>query len=97
MKYSFEEKIEAVKLHMESGTYRYPERCNTEAKKRSYGNQVRLWEAQYLLKGEEGIRHRKNNRAYSPEEKYGAIRPVMQGETSLMQQSRNTGINSGQL
>lgn len=97
MKYSFDEKLKAVKLHLENGSCLYPERCDTKGRKSTYLNQVKFWEAQYLLKGEEGIRHPEKNSSHSPEEKYGIIRPEMLYEISLVQQSRKTGINQGQL
>lgn len=97
MKYSFDEKLKAVKQHLENGSCLYPEQCDTKGKKKTYLNQVKFWEAQYLLKGEEGIRHPEKNRKYSAEEKYEIIRPVILYEISLMQQSRNTGMNQGLL
>lgn len=97
MKYSFEEKLKAVKLHLECQSYCYPEDCDTCSKKVRYNKAVKFWEAQYLLNGEEGIRHPIKNKVYTAEEKYVIIQPVLLYEVSLTQQSKNTGIYSGQL
>ena len=91
MKFTFEEKLAAVKLHKEKGTYKYPKEYNTRNRKEWYASYVRFWEAQYDHNGEEGIRHELNS-AYSPEKKLSIITPVLMGEITGRQQAIRCGV-----
>ena len=91
MKFTFEEKLAAVKLHKEKGTYKYPKGYEAKGKKSTYIFYVRFWEAQYDRNGEEGIRHGLNS-AYSPEKKLSIITPVLMGEISKKQQATSYGV-----
>ena len=91
MKFTFEEKLAAVKLHKEKGTYKYPKGYEAKGKKSAYIFYVRFWEAQYDRNGEEGIRHGLNS-AYSPEKKLSIITPVLMGEISNKQEATSYGV-----
>ena len=91
MKFTFEQKLAAVKLHKEKGTYKYPKGYEAKSKKQAYIFYVRFWEAQYDRNGEEGIRHGLNS-AYSPEKKLSIITPVLMGEISKKQQATSYGV-----
>ena len=97
MKYSFEDKLKAVKYYLEKGRYLYPDNLKTRSKKHTYLNQVNFWKSKYLTEGEDGLRHKENNDVYSPERKLAIIDPVMRMEISIAKQSRVTGINVGTL
>lgn len=91
MKFTFEQKLTAVKLHKEKGTYKYPKEYEAKGKKQAYRFYVRFWEAQYDRNGEEGIRHELNS-AYSPEKKLSIITPVLMGEITGRQQAIRCGV-----
>lgn len=91
MKFTFEQKLTAVKLHKEKGTYKYPKGYEAKSKKQVYRFYVRFWEAQYDRNGEEGIRHGLNS-AYSPEKKLSIITPVLMGEITGRQQATRCGV-----
>lgn len=91
MKFTFEQKLTAVKLHKEKGTYKYPKGYEAKSKKQVYRFYVRFWEAQYDRNGEEGIRHGLNS-AYSPEKKLSIITPVLMGEITGRQQAIRCGV-----
>ena len=91
MKFTFEQKLAAVKLHKEKGTYKYPKEYEAKSKKQVYRFYVQFWEAQYDRNGEEGIRHGLNS-AYSPEKKLSIITPVLMGEISNKQQATSYGV-----
>ena len=91
MKFTFEQKLTAVKLHKEKGTYKYPKGYEAKSKKQVYRFYVQFWEAQYDRNGEEGIRHGLNS-AYSPEKKLSIITPVLMGEISNKQQATSYGV-----
>lgn len=91
MKFTFEEKLAAVKLHKEKGTYKYPKGYEAESRKTAYRFYVRFWEAQYDRGGEDGIRHGLNS-AYSPEKKLEIITPVLMGEITGRQQAIRCGV-----
>lgn len=91
MKFTFEEKLAAVKLHKEKGTYKYPKGYEAKSKKQVYRFYVQFWEAQYDRNGEEGIRHGLNS-AYSPEKKLSIITPVLMGEITGRQQAIRCGV-----
>ena len=97
MKYSFEDKLKAVKYYLEKGTYLYPDNLKTPSQKHTYLTQVKFWTSKYLSEGEDGLRHKENNDVYSPERKLAIIDPVMRMEISVTKQSRVTGINVGTL
>ena len=97
MKYTWKQKLEAVRLYAGSGTYDYPKECKSRARKRTYANQVKFWYAVYLAKGAEGLRHRISRSSYTPEQKRKMITPVLTGEKSLKQHAKDLCINSGQL
>ena len=91
MKFTFEQKLTAVKLHKEKGTYKYPKGYEAKSKKQVYRFYVRFWEAQYDRGGEDGIRHGLNS-AYSPEKKLEIITPVLMGEITGRQQAIRCGV-----
>lgn len=91
MKFTFEQKLTAVKLHKEKGTYKYPKGYEAKNKKQVYRFYVQFWEAQYDRNGEEGIRHELNS-AYSPEKKLSIITPVLMGEITGRQQAIRCGV-----
>jgi transposase len=91
MKFTFEQKLAAVKLHKEKGTYKYPKGYEAKSKKQVYRFYVQFWEAQYDRNGEEGIRHELNS-AYSPEKKLSIITPVLMGEITGRQQAIRCGV-----
>ena len=97
MKYTFDEKLKAVRLYEGYRTFDFPEGCISKAQKDSYAKQVKFWYAVYLAKGEEGLMHKTANSSYPPEQKLGMIMPVLTGEKSLTQQAKDVCINSGQL
>ena len=91
MKFTFDQKLIAVKLHKEKGTYKYPKGYEAKSKKQVYRFYVQFWEAQYDRNGEEGIRHGLNS-AYSPEKKLSIITPVLMGEITGRQQAIRCGV-----
>ena len=91
MKFTFEQKLTAVKLHKEKGTYKYPKGYEAKSRKTAYRFYVRFWEAQYDRGGEDGIRHGLNS-AYSPEKKLSIITPVLMGEITGRQQAIRCGV-----
>lgn len=91
MKFTFKQKLAAVKLHKEKGTYKYPKGYEAKSKKTAYRFYVQFWEAQYDRNGEEGIRHGLNS-AYSPEKKLKIITPVLMGEITGKQQAISYGV-----
>lgn len=91
MKFTFEEKLAAVKLHKEKGTYKYPKGYEAESRKTAYRFYVRFWEAQYDCGGEDGIRHGLNS-AYLPEKKLEIITSVLMGEITGRQQAIRCGV-----
>ena len=97
MKYTWKQKLEAVRLYAGSGTYDYPKECKSRARKRTYAKQVKFWYSVYLAKGAEGLRHRISRSSYTPEQKRKMITPVLTGEKSLKQHAKDLCINSGQL
>lgn len=97
MKYTWKQKLEAVRLYAGSGTYDYPKECKSGARKRSYAKQVKFWHSVYLVKGEEGLMHKTANSFYPPEQKREMIMPVLTGEKSLTQQAKDVCINQGTL
>ena len=97
MKYTFDEKLKAVRLYEGYRTFDCPEWCISKAQKDSYAKQVKFWHSVYLAKGAEGLRHKTTNSSYPPEQKLGMIMPVLTGEKSLTQQAKDVCINSGQL
>ena len=97
MNFSFEEKLEAVKYYLKYGSYKIPKEYDTRSRKHTYRNYIKHWKSQYLQDGEEGLKHKKFNKVYSPVEKYVMIEPIMKHEVSLTQQSYLTKINMGQL
>ena len=97
MKYSFEDKLKAVKYYLEKGTYLYPDNLKTPSQKHTYLTQAKFWKSKYLVDGEDGLRHKENNDVYSTERKLAMIDPVMRMEISIAKQSKVTGINVGTL
>lgn len=97
MKYSFEDKLKAVKQYLERGTYLYPDNLKTPSQKHTYLTQAKFWTSKYLAEGEDGLRHKENNDVYSTERKLAMIDPVMRMEISIAKQSKVTGINVGTL
>lgn len=91
MKFTFEEKLAAVKLHKGKGTYKYPKGYEAESRKTAYRFYVRFWEAQYDCGGEDGIRHGLNS-AYLPEKKLEIITSVLMGEITGRQQAIRCGV-----
>ena len=57
MKFTFKQKLAAVKLHKEKGTYKYPKGYEAKSKKTAYRFYVQFWEAQYDRNGEESESH----------------------------------------
>ena len=96
MKFSFEEKLRAVKLHLEAGCYEIPKEYVKESQKCSYRNQVKTWEGMYLARGEEGLRHVCNN-FHSPERKLEMIAPVLDGCMSASSRAHELGIEPATL
>ena len=62
----------------------------------TFAKHLSFWTAQYRKNGEEGLMHGLN-RAFSPEMKFAAIRPVLQGTVSVSHRSRETLIRDSQL
>ena len=97
MKYTFDEKLKAVRLYERYRTFDFPEGCTSKEQKGIYARQVKFWHSVYLVKGEEGLMHKTANSSYSPEQKLGMIMPVLTGEKSLVRQSKDVCINQGTL
>ena len=97
MKYTFDEKLKAVRLYERCRTFDYPEGCISKAQKGIYAKQVKFWHSVYLAKGEEGLMHKTANSSYTPEQKLGMILPVLTGEKSLTRQAKDVCINQGTL
>ena len=97
MKYTFDEKLKAVRLYERWRTFDYPEGCISKAQKGIYAKQVKFWHSVYLAKGEEGLMHKTANSSYTPEQKLGMILPVLTGEKSLTRQAKDVCINQGTL
>jgi hypothetical protein len=83
VKYSFEEKLAAVKYYLEHQGCKYPDDAKTGKAKKCYQNNVQAWTAKYRLYGEEGLRH-KGMVIRSAEEKFDLIRPCMEHEIPIM-------------
>ncbi len=97
MKYTFEQKLSAVKRRIETGGYSYPKGCRTGNARRNYARLARFWHSVYLKKGEEGLRHKEYDACYSPEQKLDIIMPILIGATTMSARSRELSIQSGTL
>ena len=97
MKYTFEEKLKAVRLYERYRTFDFPGGCTSKEQKGIYARQVKFWHSVYLAKGKEGLMHKEANSSYTPEQKLGMIMPVLTGEKSLVRQAKDVCINQGTL
>lgn len=94
MKYSFEEKLAAVKYYLTFHSYRFPADVKTLEDKKTYRKNVKSWVAKYIASGEEGLRH-KGMTLHSAEEKLAIIGPCMRHELTFGEQQKRTGILTG--
>ena len=96
MKFTFDDKLKAVLYYLKYGSYEIPDDYASPNQKCRYRSIVRHWVSVYRLKGEEGLRHGKNNH-YSPEKKYQFIEPLLKGEIGIGTQANIVGIGHGTL
>lgn len=96
MKYTFEQKLEAVRRKLEGKATVYPDSCTTGRARRTFQNHLAFWAARFKEGGEDALRHGKN-RKFTVEQKLAAILPVLNGEASMRAQSQTLGIHTGTL
>lgn len=93
MKYSFEFKLECVKLYQEKGIYPVaPEGI----KEQNFKHKVRDWSRLVQEHGIKSLKHPSSNRLWTPEEKLEFILQVKAGE-SIASTAISAGISGGQL
>jgi len=96
MKYTFEQKLEAVRRRLDGKATVYPDSCTTRKAKRAFQNHLAFWVARFREGGEDALRHGKN-RKFTAGQKLAAILPVINGKISLKAQSKTLGIHAGTL
>ena len=96
MKYTFEQKLEAVRRKLEGRATVYPDSCTTRRARKTFQNHLAFWVARFKEGGEDALRHGKN-RKFTVEQKLDAIRPVLNGEVSMTAWSKTLGIHAGTL
>lgn len=96
MKYTFEQKLEAVRRKLEGRATVYPDSCTTRRARKTFQNHLAFWVARFKEGGEDALRHGKN-RKFTVEQKLAAIRPVLNGEVTMTAWSKTLGIHSGTL
>ena len=96
MKYTFEQKMAAVRRKLEGRPISYPESCSTKGAKKTFRNSVGFWTAKFKSGGEDALRHGRN-RSFAVGQKLAAIMPILDGKTSMTAQSRALGIEAGTL
>ena len=93
MKYSFEYKLECVKLYQEKGIY---PPTPTGIKSYNFKHRVRDWSRLVLEHGIGSLKHPNSNREWKPEEKLELISKVKAGN-SIRSVAIFAGVNNGQL
>lgn len=93
MKYSFEFKLECVKLYQEKGIYPPTPKG---IKSYSFKHKVRVWSRLVLEHGIDSLKHPNSNRVWKPEEKLELISKVKAGN-SILSTAISAGISEGQL
>lgn len=79
MKFTFEQKLRAVKQYIEKGFCEVPKGIGSKAE--TYKRHVLKWASLYRQCGEEALRHG-HTRSFSKEEKFAAVKRVLSGETA---------------
>ena len=93
MKYSFEFKLECVKLYQEKGIYAPTPKG---IKSHNFKHKVRDWSRLVLEHGIDSLKHPNSNRVWKPEEKLELISKVKAGN-SILATAISAGISDGQL
>lgn len=93
MKYSFEFKLECVKLYQEKGIYAPTPKG---IKSHNFKHKVRGWSRLVLAHGIDSLKHPNSNRVWKLEEKLELISKVKAGN-SILSTAISAGISDGQL
>ena len=93
MNYSYEFKLECVRLYKEMGSFPpTPEKV----KQKSFRNKVRDWVRLYDIHGADVLKHSDEHRNWTPEDKLALINQYKAGK-SIKSVAINAGINDGLL
>lgn len=79
MKFTFEQKLRAVKQYIEKGFCEVPKGIGSKAE--TYKRHVLEWASLYRQCGEDALRHG-HSREFSKEDKFSAVKRVLSGETA---------------
>ena len=92
MRYTYEYKLECIEMYRQG---KYPETPEGISKTR-FHKTIRQWVRIEKSCGTEALRHKKQNKVWTPEERYELVAQVIAGY-SVNEIACNAGINSGQL
>ena len=92
MRYSYEFKLECIELYRQGV---WPETPEGVTAKR-FKNQIREWDRIAIAQGEETLKHKPNNKIWTPEEKLELVSKVLAGN-SRSAVALESGISPGQL
>ena len=79
MKYTLEFKLECVKKYLNGEHISTPEKI---ASRRSFLSHVRAWTQAYEDLGVEGLRHKEENKNWTPEERFELVAKVLAGNSA---------------
>lgn len=92
MRYSYEFKLECIELYRQGV---WPETPEGVTAKR-FKHQIREWDRIAIAQGEETLKHKPNNKIWTPEEKLELVSKVLAGN-SRSAVALESGISPGQL
>ena len=92
MRYSYEYKLKCVELYRQG---KWPE-TPAGIKNKTFHSKIRTWARQEEVHGPESLQHKKQNRAWTADEKYECIAKVEAG-ASIKEVAISAGISDGLL
>jgi transposase-like protein len=92
MRYSYDFKRKCVELYRRG---KYPD-TPSGVKEKSFHDKIRIWVRQEEIYGPEALKHRNQNREWTPEERYALVARVLAGE-SYRKVAFSAGLNDSQL
>ena len=92
MRYNYEFKMKCVELYRNDQWAKAPDNVN----KTEFKNYIRSWSRIEEEFGSEGLKHKNQNKVWSPEEKFELVAKVIAGN-SMKSVACNVGINTGLL
>ena len=93
MKYSYEFKIEAIELYRKG---KWIDKPDSVSDLENFHGEIRKWVRIFDLCGPEALRHKAQDRKWTPEERPGSVLKVLAGN-SCRPVAFGAGINDGQL